>query len=85
LPGYIEPRSVCFENGARIPRLDTIVKLLGSLEAEADELLEGMAWRPGPHVEAGAFVVAGGGEPLVSPPETRKLQGGRNAAQGTSA
>jgi transcriptional regulator with XRE-family HTH domain len=35
------------ERGLRIPRIDTVVKLAGSLEVTADELLSGLAWQPG--------------------------------------
>jgi transcriptional regulator with XRE-family HTH domain len=35
------------ERGMRIARVDTLVKLRGSLGASADELLEGMGWDPG--------------------------------------
>lgn len=35
------------EHGERLPRIDTLVKLMGALEADADELLAGIAWEPG--------------------------------------
>ena len=35
------------ERGARCPRIDTLVKLAGALDVSVDELLDGMAWRPG--------------------------------------
>lgn len=35
------------ERGLRLPRIDTLVKLLGSLEISADELLDGLEWKPG--------------------------------------
>lgn len=35
------------ERGLRIARVDTLVKLRGSLGVSADELLEGMGWNPG--------------------------------------
>ncbi len=35
------------ERGLRIPRIDTLVKLMGALEATAGELPEGIAWTPG--------------------------------------
>ncbi len=34
------------ENGLRIPRLDTIIKLTGAAEAETAEILDGLAWVP---------------------------------------
>lgn len=35
------------ERGLRIPRIDTLVKLAGSLEVTPAELLTGLAWEPG--------------------------------------
>lgn len=35
------------ERGLRLPRIDTLIKLMGALEADADELLAGIAWEPG--------------------------------------
>ena len=35
------------ERGLRIPRVDTLLKLMGALEVEADELLDGLVWKPG--------------------------------------
>jgi transcriptional regulator with XRE-family HTH domain len=35
-----------FENAKRTPRLDTLLKLMGALDCRADELVEGMAWKP---------------------------------------
>jgi transcriptional regulator with XRE-family HTH domain len=61
------------ERGLRLPRLDTIVKLSGAVEAEPCELLAGMAWRlgrsiqrPGAYRRRGAFEV-GSLDPLESP------------------
>ncbi|HMI80769.1 MAG TPA: helix-turn-helix transcriptional regulator, partial [Solirubrobacterales bacterium] len=34
------------ENAKRMPRLDTLVKLTSALECRADELIEGMVWKP---------------------------------------
>ena len=42
------------ERGLRIPRIDTLVKLMGALEADAIELLEGIVWEPG-DVRLGRF------------------------------
>jgi transcriptional regulator with XRE-family HTH domain len=42
------------ERGLRVARVDTLVKLLGSLEADADELLDGLGWEPG-RVRRGSF------------------------------
>jgi transcriptional regulator with XRE-family HTH domain len=46
------------ERGLRIARVDTLVKLLGSLEVSADELLVGLDWSPG-DVRYGTFVERG--------------------------
>ncbi|MGH2975795.1 MAG: helix-turn-helix domain-containing protein [Solirubrobacterales bacterium] len=35
------------ERGLRLPKVDTLIKLAGSLEVSADELLEGLGWEPG--------------------------------------
>jgi transcriptional regulator with XRE-family HTH domain len=35
------------ERGGRVPRIDTLVKIAGSLEVAPGELLEGIVWRPG--------------------------------------
>lgn len=35
------------ERGLRIPRIDTLVKLAGSLQVRPDRLLEGIEWTPG--------------------------------------
>lgn len=35
------------ERGLRIARIDTLIKLAGSLEVSADELLVGIDWVPG--------------------------------------
>lgn len=35
------------ERGGHCPRIDTLVKLIGALGVSADELLEGIVWRPG--------------------------------------
>lgn len=42
------------ERGLRLTRIDTLVKLTASLEATADELLEGITWQPG-EVRHGQF------------------------------
>jgi transcriptional regulator with XRE-family HTH domain len=43
------------ERGLRIARVDTLVKLTGSLEVPADDLLVGLTWSPG-DVRIGRFV-----------------------------
>lgn len=35
------------ERGARIPRIDTLLKLAVALDVEPDRLLDGIAWKPG--------------------------------------
>lgn len=34
------------ERGLRVPRIDTLLRLMGALEASAEELLEGIVWMP---------------------------------------
>lgn len=43
------------ERGLRLPRLDTIAKLAGSLEAPPECFFEGIEWRPG-SIRSGEFV-----------------------------
>lgn len=42
------------ERGLRLARIDTIVKLAGSLAVEPCDLLKGMAWEPG-EMRRGSF------------------------------
>ncbi|HEY5815437.1 MAG TPA: helix-turn-helix transcriptional regulator [Solirubrobacterales bacterium] len=35
------------ERGARMPRVDTLVKLAAALEIQPDMLIEGISWTPG--------------------------------------
>lgn len=35
------------ERGARLARVDTLIKLLGALSVSPDELLEGISWESG--------------------------------------
>lgn len=44
------------ERGERVARVDTLVKLMGALEVDADELLAGLEWLPG-QVHPGRFSV----------------------------
>jgi len=46
------------ERGLRLPRIDTLLKLVGSLEISADALLDGLEWKPGGMVY-GRFRLAG--------------------------
>lgn len=50
------------ERGERVPRIDSLVKLAGSLEVSAGELLDGLEWKPGETVH-GSFRLSGEGEP----------------------
>lgn len=50
------------ERGLRLPRLDTIVRLAGAIEAEPCELLTGMVWRAG-RVQRGEWVRQGASAP----------------------
>lgn len=34
------------ERGIRLPRVDTLIKLAGAIEADPGELLEGLDWQP---------------------------------------
>ncbi|MGN6815671.1 MAG: helix-turn-helix domain-containing protein [Solirubrobacterales bacterium] len=46
-----------FESGKRMPRLDTLVKLSGALDCRADELVEGLSWKPDTADAYGSFEV----------------------------
>ncbi len=43
------------EKGARVPRIDTLIKLAVALDIDANDLLEGIAWEPGKTLE-GHFI-----------------------------
>jgi len=43
------------ERGARVPRIDTLVKLAAALEVPPCDLLDGMVWKPGSATE-GRFI-----------------------------
>lgn len=38
------------ERGARVPRIDTLLKLIAALDIAAADLLEGITWEPGREV-----------------------------------
>jgi transcriptional regulator with XRE-family HTH domain len=40
------------ERGARVPRIDTLVKLASAMDVPPDRLLEGISWTPGEIGEA---------------------------------
>lgn len=50
------------ERGARVPRIDTLVKLAGALSISPSELIDGITWTPA-SVTAGSFSVAPSGDP----------------------
>jgi transcriptional regulator with XRE-family HTH domain len=50
------------ERGARLPRIDTVVKLAGALAIPPSDLIEGIDWSPG-STNRGEFTVAAAGEP----------------------
>jgi transcriptional regulator with XRE-family HTH domain len=48
------------ERGARLPRIDTVVKLAGALSIPPADLLAGLTWKPR-ELGAGGFQVEGPG------------------------
>lgn len=50
------------ERGARLPRIDTVVKLAGALSIPPGDLIEGIDWTPG-STTSGNFTVASSGDP----------------------
>jgi len=50
------------ERGERVCRIDTLVKLAGTLGVSSDELLDGLEWQPGA-MSAGSFHFDEEGEP----------------------
>ena len=52
------------ERGARVPRIDTLIKVAKALELEPGELLAGIDWTPGATTTTdGAFAFAPTGDP----------------------
>jgi transcriptional regulator with XRE-family HTH domain len=47
------------ENGERLPRADTLLKLCGALEIGVEKLLEGIEWIPPAPAAGGSFAVRG--------------------------
>lgn len=45
------------ERGARLPRIDTLIKLAGALAVSPEVLLKGIGWRPGT-AQVGGFQVS---------------------------
>lgn len=54
------------ENGARLPRLDSIVKLASGVNVEPSVLIDGIAWHPGAPKRSGFYIA---GERLPWPVE----------------
>jgi transcriptional regulator with XRE-family HTH domain len=46
------------ENGRRLPRVDTFIKLISALEVRPDDLLRGIEWEPPASTRPGSFSVA---------------------------
>ena len=44
------------ENGARLPRLDSIVKLASGVNVEPSVLIDGIAWHPGAPRKSGFYL-----------------------------
>ena len=53
------------ERGVRTPRIDTVLRLAGSLSAPVSDLIDGLEWTPG-YVE-----VVGGGFEITERPELK--------------
>lgn len=51
------------ERGERVARVDTLIKLAGSLEIEPGELLTGLSWQPG-GTRLGSFELPDPGDTL---------------------
>ena len=50
------------ERGARVPRIDTLIKIASALQIPPVELIEGIEWTPGA-TTSGSFNVAPTGDP----------------------
>ena len=50
------------ERGARVPRIDTLIKIASALAVAPSELIEGIEWTPGNAI-AGSFAIAPSGDP----------------------
>lgn len=55
------------ERGERLPRVDTLIKLAGALEAPPGDLLAGITWKAG-HAHRGKFDVSKN-QALTQPPD----------------
>ncbi|HEX6687564.1 MAG TPA: helix-turn-helix transcriptional regulator [Solirubrobacterales bacterium] len=50
------------ERGARVPRIDTLIKISSALQIPPVELIEGIEWTPG-NTTNGRFAIAREGDP----------------------
>jgi transcriptional regulator with XRE-family HTH domain len=50
------------ERGARVPRIDTLIKISSALQIRPVELIEGIEWTPG-NTTSGSFSIAPKGDP----------------------
>jgi transcriptional regulator with XRE-family HTH domain len=50
------------ERGARVPRIDTLIKISSALSIPPVELIDGIEWRPG-NTTSGSFAIAEKGDP----------------------
>ena len=50
------------ERGARVPRIDTLIKISSALAIPPSELIEGIEWTPG-NTTSGSFAIAPSGDP----------------------
>lgn len=66
------------ERGARMPRIDTLIKLAAALEIPPSDLLNGMIWKPGTRTEGRFIDTAVTGLGLV----TRRFDVERHGAGG---
>jgi transcriptional regulator with XRE-family HTH domain len=50
------------ERGARVPRIDTLIKIASALAIPPSELIAGIEWTPG-NTTSGSFAIARSGDP----------------------
>ncbi len=50
------------ERGARVPRIDTLIKIASALQIPPAELIDGIEWTPG-NTTSGNFLIAPKGDP----------------------
>ena len=50
------------ERGARVPRIDTLIKISSALAIPPSELIAGIEWTPG-NTTSGSFAIAPTGDP----------------------